>query len=81
MLTLLVLTVTVAFATTRVCADEPLTLQEGPLADRPPVEVLMGSLRTHMARRCMIKQYAPPAIEELPAGAGTCLPVPQKLPE
>ena len=32
MLTLLVLTVTVACATTLVCADEPLTLQEGPLA-------------------------------------------------
>jgi len=29
----------------------------------------------------MIKQYAPPAIEELPAGAGPCLPVPRKLPE
>lgn len=34
-----------------------------------------------MARRCMIKQDAPPAMEELRAGAGVCLPVPQKLPE
>jgi len=59
MLKLLVLTVTVAFATTRVCADEPLTLQEGPLA----IETVDSLTLKDAARKkdLMCKVYFPKA--------------------